>query len=62
MHCISFDSLLSIAGFGHLGKGWTEFVTPPLEDGLTGSTTLAGTGRTDLQLIGSIVADCLVLT
>ncbi len=35
-------------------------MAPPLEDGfagLTGSSTLAETGCTDLQLIGSSVAD-----
>ena len=40
-------------------------MTPPLEDcltRLTGSSTRAGTGCTDLQLIGSSVADCQALT
>ncbi len=49
---------------GILGKGGL-FVTPPLEDcltGLTGSSTRAGTGCTDLQLISSSVVDCLALT
>ncbi len=57
---ISFYSLLSHAGLGHLGKGWIVRGTP-LEDGLTGltgSSTRAGTGSTGLQLIGSSVADC----
>ncbi len=43
--CASFDSLLSRAGKGGL------FVAPPLDDGLTGltgSSTLAGTGCTGL--------------
>ncbi len=51
----SFDSLLSRAGLGViLGKGGL-FVTPPLDclTGLTGSSTRAGTGCTDLQLISS---------
>ncbi len=50
--------------YGILGKGGL-FVAPPLEDclpGLTGSSTRAGTGCTDLQLIGSSVADCQALT
>ena len=37
----------------------------PLEDGLiglTGSSTLDGTGSTILKLIGSSVADCQALT
>ncbi len=55
----SFDSLPSRAGLGGL------FVAPPLEDcltGLMGSSTRAGTGCTELQLIGSSVADCQELT
>ncbi len=50
----SFDSLLSL---GILGKGGL-FVVPPLEDcltGLTRSSTQAGTGGTELQLIGTSV-------
>ncbi len=39
----------------HLGKGWTVRGTT---NGLTGSSTQAGTGGTELQLIGSSVADC----
>ena len=49
---------------GILGKGGL-FVAPLLQDclnGLTGSSTQAGTGCADLQLIGSIVADCQALT
>ena len=45
---------------GILGKGWL-FVTPPLEDcltGRTGSSAQAGTGCADLQLM----ADCQALT
>ncbi len=60
----SFDNLLSHAGLGHMGKGGL-YVTPPLEDcltGLTGSSTRAGTVGTDLQLIGGSVADCQTLT
>ncbi len=43
------------------------FVVPPLEDCLTGlsasgSSTQAGTGCTDLQLVGSSVTDCQALT
>ena len=37
------------------------FEAPPLEDcltGLTGSSTQAGTGDAELQLIGSSAADC----
>ncbi len=53
-HCheyASFDSLLSRADLGNLGKGWIVqlFVAPPIEDcltGLTGSSTRAGTGCT----------------
>ncbi len=58
---------LPLPALRHLGKGGL-FVAPPLEDfltGLTGSSTRAGTGCkgcTDLQLIGSSVADCQVLT
>ena len=47
-----------------LGKG-ELFVAPPQEDcliGLTGSSTRAGTGCTNLQLIGSSEADCQALT
>ena len=47
-----------------VGKGGL-FVAPPLEECLTwqtGSSTRAGTGRTDFQLIGSSVADCQALT
>ena len=46
--------------YGILGKGGL-FVIPSLENcltGLTGSSTRAGTDCTDLQLIGSSVADC----
>ncbi len=53
-----------VLAYGIMGKGGL-FVAPPLEDcltGLTGSSTLAGTGCTDLQLIGSSVADLQVLT
>ena len=46
----SFDSLLSRAGFGHLGK-WNWLT------GLTDSSTRAGTGCTDLQRIDSSVVD-----
>ena len=47
-----------------MGKGGL-FVTPPIEDyftGLTGSSTQAGTASTDLQIIGSSVADFQALT
>ena len=57
--------LVLTAGLGHPGKGWIVFVTPPLEDcltGLTASSTQTGTGRAELQLIGSSVADCQTLT
>ncbi len=58
----SFDSLFSRAGLKHLGKGWiVRVVTPQLEDkltGLTGSSTQAETGNTDLQLTGRSVANC----
>ena len=59
-----FDSRLSRAGLGILGKGGL-FVAPPLENcltGLTGSSTRAGTGCTHLQLIGNSVTDCQALT
>ncbi len=47
---------------GILGKGGL-FVALPLEDCLTGLTsTQAGTGGTELQLIGSSVAECQALT
>ncbi len=50
--------------YGILGNGgW--FVAPQLEHcltELTGSSTQAGTGGTELQLIGSSVADCQTLT
>ena len=47
-----------------LGKGGL-FGAPPLEDcltGLTGSSTIAGTGCADLQLISSSMADYQALT
>ena len=53
-----------VLAYGILGKG-ELFVAPSLEDcltGLTGSSTRAGTGCTDLQPIGSSVADCQALT
>ena len=49
-----FDSLLSHAGLGHLGKGW--IVCDTTTTGLTGSSTQAETVCTDLKLIGSSVA------
>ncbi len=55
---------LPVLAYGILGKGGL-FVTPPLEDcltGTTGSSTQAETGCTDLQLIGSSVADSQALT
>ena len=67
-HCCnnaSFDSLLYRAGLGQLGKGWIVRGTTTIEDcltGLTGSSTQVGTGYTDLQLIGSSVADYQALT
>ncbi len=60
---VTFNSLLSRAGVGHLGKGWTCRGTTTLEDcltGLTGPSTRAGTGCTDIQISG--VADCQALT
>ena len=48
-----------VQAYGILGKGGF-FVAPPLEDCLTrlmGSSAQAGTGRTDLHLTGSSVAD-----
>ena len=54
----NFDSLLCHAGLGQLGKRW--IVRDGLT-GLTGSSTRARTGCTDLQLIGSSVADCQAL-
>ncbi len=53
-----------VLAYGILGKGGL-FVAPPLEDcltGLTGSSTRAETGCTDLQLNSSSVADCQTLT
>ncbi len=47
-----------VLAYGILGKGGL-FVAPPLEDYFTG---LTGTGCTELQLIGSSVADCQALT
>ena len=44
----SFDSLLSRAGLGYLGKGC---IVRDTTSGLTGSSTRAGTGCADLQLI-----------
>ena len=55
----SFDSLL---GLGHLGEGRIVRGTITSLSGLTGSSTQAGTGRTNLQLIGISVADCQALT
>ena len=57
-------ALFPVLARGILGKGGL-FVAPPLEDclsGQTGCSTRAGTGGTDLQLVGSIVADCQALT
>ena len=63
---VSFDSLLSRDGLGHLvlGKGWVVrgTTTRRLPYWANGSSTRAGTGCTDLQLIGSNVADCQALT
>ena len=59
----NFNSLLSGAGLGNLGKG--GFVTPSIEDCLTrlmGSSNQARTGCTDLQFMGSRLADCQALT
>ena len=66
-HCqehASVNSLLSRPGLTHLGKGWIVrgTTTKKCLTGLTSSSTQAGTGRTDLQLIGSIVAYCQTLT
>ena len=47
------DSLLSRAGLEHPGKGW---IVRDTTTWLTGSSTPAGTGCTDLQLISSSVA------
>ena len=61
----SFDSLLSRAGLGHLGNGWIVRGTITRINclsGLTGPSTQAGTGSTDLQLISSSVTDCQALT
>ena len=51
----SFDCL-QFAGLRHFGKKWIVLT------GLTDSSTRAGTGCTDLQLIDSSVADCQALT
>ena len=56
-----------LLAYGILGKSGL-FVAPPLEECLTGlmgssgSSTRAGTCSTNLQLIGSSVADCQALT
>ncbi len=62
---IRTDSLLPVltAYFPVLAKG--IIVAHCGQDGLTlltGSSTRAGTGCTDLQLVGSSVADCQALT
>ena len=63
---MSLDSLFSRAGLRHLGKGWIVCDTTtrrlPYWANGTGSSTRAGTGCIDLQLIGSIVTDCQALT
>ena len=61
----SFDSLLSRVGLGHFGRGWNVRGTttrrwPYCANGL--SSTRAGTGCTDSQLISSSVDDCQVIT
>ncbi len=56
--------VLTASDFPVLRKGGL-FVAPLLEyclTGLAGSSTRAGTGGTDLQLIGSSVADCQAMT
>ncbi len=58
---VSFDSLFSHADLGHLGKGWIVRGTTNSLTWLTGSSTQAGTGGTNVQLIGSSVADCQAL-
>ena len=61
----SFDSLLSRAGLGHLKNGSIVRGRPPIEDCLSqlmACSTQAGTGCTDLQLIGRSVSDCQALT
>ena len=60
----SFDSLLSHAGLGHLGKGWivrdtTTRRLPYLTDGLVYPCWNI---CTYLQLVGCSVADCQALT
>ena len=58
-------ALESRNGLGHLKKGWIARTLSPLEDcltGLTGSSTPTETGCTDLQLIGTSVADRQALT
>ncbi len=57
---VSSNSLLSRAGLGHLGKGWPTTRRWPYW--LSYSSIQAGTGGTDLQLIGSSVAGCQALT
>ncbi len=53
----NFDSPLSRAGLGRLAEGYILCL-----NGLTGSSTPAGTGCTDFQHAGSSVADCQALT
>ena len=50
--------------YGILGRGALFVALPPKDGltGLTGSSTRARTSCTDLQLIGSSVADCQALT
>ena len=57
----SFDDLC--AGLGHLGKEWIVCGTTARKlPGLTGFSTQAGTGCTDLLLVCSSAADCQALT
>ncbi len=61
---LALTAYFPVLALGILGLGGL-FVAPPLGDcltGLTGSSTQAGTGCTDLQLIGSSVTDCQALT
>ncbi len=52
-----------VVHYGILGKGWIVRGTTTIALlGQRGSSTQAGTGRTDLQVIGSSVADCQALT
>ena len=56
--------VFSVLAYGILGKGGL-FMVPPLDDCLiriTGSSTRAGTGCRDLQLIHNSVVHCQALT